>query len=259
MSKPPEPIVIPAPKPLSLRKIPMPVDPGWAAERTPSILPPSYPMAPADVGMDLFSPEENSLNGITRLAPFQHGEWRLQPSYNRAFPFVYDLDSGDIYSRSLMKVTPGGWSPDKVMAAMSKFNFHKNIRWLHCLRLHGLENNSMLTFGVCVLDFIAKDLIHSVRRQILENCIPELGFKVQPKPFEVFLVPEFPEMSAEDLWIALHLTNAEWRKPFYTGIVAKDATAPYFVQMVDHQHRALAWLLHKFENPIADVQEENAS
>lgn len=207
-------------------------------------------MNPVDMGCDLCEEHptpESTPSGLRRVAPYQTcGKWVLQPKYKRVIPFIFDAVSMASYSKFLNPVLPQ-WCPERIVRSFASTKFPSEVRWLHCLRINPVDAQQLLNFSVIVLDFMHPTMIHAARRALLKESIEELGIRELPRQGQIYLVPEFSEERDLDLWAALHLMNQEWKESVYDGIVAKQASALYHMQLDDNKATSLRWHLHKFE------------
>lgn len=219
----------------------------------PKDRPISYPMQPVDMGCDLYETADNpddTESGMQRRAPFQYGDWVAQPSYERALPFIFDRVSSTCFARSLHPAVAAGWDPGRVKRALDKLLLPPEVRWIHGLRL--TPTNDLRNYALVVVDFMHEHMVHSTRRDILEACIGQLGIRMLPEHGEVYLVPEVPETNNGplDLWYGMHLMNAQWKMPFFDGVIMKRANAKYFIQQDDFNIQSLHWHLHRFTDQI---------
>lgn len=223
--------------------------------------PPTYPMYSFDIGMDMYEPEGQPgvhANGIVRKVPYQQGLWVIQPAYAGSYSFMVDLATDNVWTRAHHPAT-GQWEGTDLIAKLRKFMFPEEARWLHCQRVFTNKKDGT-KFATVIFDFVHDTWSHSERRGRLEVAIKQLGVRTAPETGEVYLVPEFPLSIGEDLWAGLHIVNTEWRAsqfpaPFYSGIVAKQFDANYFIQLDDHQRRSPKWLYHKFSDPFCEKNE----
>jgi hypothetical protein len=223
----------------------------------PEISPPSFPMNPFDMGLDLYEPHpvpDATVNGLRRKAPYQYGTWVLQPHY-KGIIFMIDTISKQMFMRTLQPVG-STWYPEKLLRAFDGIKFLPEVRWLHCVRVAPFPNN-LLNYAAVVLDFVHPTLLHAARRDILKQSLPELGIRQLPEGGKVYLAPEFPEENfSPEVWAGLQLMNTEWGRNYYDGVVVKQASARYHVQKFDHQIQSMRWHLHKF---LSSRDDSNAS
>lgn len=211
--------------------------------------PPTYPMVPFDMGVDLYAPgvtAADTASGIVRNAPYQMGEWRVQPSYERRLQCIIDLDTDTVWSSNHTPVKVQGWNPELIITATKRFKRHPDIRWLQCYRIVAAEEGNFLKFAIIINDFLNSEMVYAARRSVLESVYPQLGVRTMPVSGEMFLVPEFPDEMDEDVWAALHLMNDEWKRTFYDGLILRQATARFYYQKNDSHQRTLRAMHYPF-------------
>lgn len=221
--------------------------------------PPTYPMFAFEVCEDLYEAEgepQITATGIRRRCPYQNGNFSLQPAYARSASFFVDVTTGNVWTRSLVPAQEQ-WSAEILGAKLKAFVFPDEVRWLHCQRVP-TEHKNQTKYGTLVLDFVHNELNHVERRIYLEEVMPQLGVRTPLGTGEVYLVPEFPDNVGEDLWAGLHIMNTAWKESnggntFYSGLVAKDNRAKYFIQKGDYVIRCPKWMFHKFSDPWAEA------
>ena len=216
-------------------------------------MPPSLMMTPHHSD-DLFSCVDTvygyQQSGLTRVAPVQPSAWGFSPVYRDSTPTLIDAKTGKAYARTGDELLQP--LPKNVLDHILGLDLPEEIRWLHTARVLGLSNLNPAGVAVIIYDIIMPGVSLSDRIDYLDKImIPQIGFRQPLEVDRVYAIPTFPEVVADDLWAALHLTNQTMSPsgggPF-TGILARELGSTYKIQNDDFRRPSLAWHYHPFRH-----------
>lgn len=216
----------------------------------------TYPMRPYTMPCDMYEESDllGGLNGLRRVAPFQHDTWFLEPFYKDCTNIIIDAEAGKAYTDRGFPL-PDGIINKKCLSAFeeqSQLNsWPTDVRYVHCLRSWtNVDGNSAVEGqAVLVVDMIVKNADYLTRRRLLESNFELLGFKRTPMVHSPNLIPRFPESDAADLWAGLHLSNQTMPgAPRYGGIVEKRSDSPYLHSKEAECSTGMSWVFHPFKS-----------
>jgi hypothetical protein len=112
--------------------------------------------------------------------------------------------------------------------------------------------NDMMRGSIVILDLIDDHLPFSARRSLLQSLFPVLPAATEivgtPEANDnVFLIPQFEDITPIMLYRALQLQNVKLGRKFYEGVVAKRIDSLYPTHAQRPKTQVAAWIKHRFD------------
>lgn len=177
--------------------------------------------------------------GPLEKAHAKHGEWFYEPKYNGWRALVH-VPTGTMFNRHGRRLS----IQQEFAEALAQLRDNAPFEWLDC---EALERRHSVGRGtLIVLDCVSEHFTYSVRRGWLEKFFrQELGPEFVDDN-QVYTPPSIPQGRSAEAWATLQRRNAQVRCPFYEGLVAKEASSKYPIQLRSASEDFPFWVKHRW-------------
>ena len=198
------------------------------------------------------------------------GQWFYEPKYNGWRALIH-VPTGTMFNRQLQRLSIA----KEFAVALDKLK-QTHFEWLDCEALerrHDIGRGSLIVLDDPLskfpysgkpgrLDTLWNHLVEPGLAQCLESFSTDataglpgsartvLDFHCRrPEPDSLYIPSAFLEWQARSIWRRqlLQQVNARLRCDFYEGLVAKQADAPYPVQLRSPDQETTAWIKHRWQ------------
>jgi len=181
------------------------------------------------------------------------GQWHYEPKYN-GWRALLHAPSGTAFNRygQRLSIEQEFAAALALLQKLRGYAGERLIEWFDCEALH---RRHQLGRGVLlVFDYIVPGVMGAerepywVRKAKLATLLVEHDCLVPPQPHGIYAVraPAQNEREALELYCRLKQLNAQWRCPFYEGVVAKRADSIYPVQLRSAGLEFAGWMKHRW-------------
>jgi len=169
----------------------------------------------------------------------KHGEWFCEPKYNGWRALVH-VPTGTMFNRHGQRLS----IQPEFAKALAQLRARIPLEWLDC---EALERRHSIGRGtLIILDWVSEHLPYSTRRQWLETFVrQELGPEFVDDD-QIYTCPSFPQQKSAEAWRTLQERNTLAGCPFYEGLVAKEASSNYPIQLRSASEEFPFWVKHRW-------------
>ena len=204
------------------------------------------PPTPAPVRPCTYPARPINGGAMERALP-KTGQWRCEPKYNGWRALVH-APTGTMFNRHGERLTIAR-EFSSALALVREIHLVASagaVEWFDCEALerrHGLGRGTLMVF-----DYIVPGSRESYveRKARLLQVLPVHEYSTPPRTDQACAVPASGTLSDLAFYRSLRQLNAQWRCPFYEGIVAKRADSVYPVQLRSATLEFAGWVKHRW-------------
>ncbi len=175
------------------------------------------------------------------------GQWQCEPKYNGWRALVH-APTGTMFNRHGERLSIAR-EFSTALALVREIHLVASagvVEWFDCEALerrHGLGRGTLLVF-----DYIVPGSRESYveRKARLVQVLPVHEYSTPPQTDHACVVAPCGMLSDLEFYRSLKQLNAQWRCPFYEGIVAKRADSVYPVQLRSSTLEFAGWVKHRW-------------